>query len=144
MKWAQLSSSLSILLHCPTLRLGWKVTDLFQSCGHCWVFQICWHIEWSTFTASSFRCLNSSPGILSPPLAFKVHVYVKFHTLAHSTGFAKHIMLCVYHHSIRQNSFIVHIHSFLAQISIPLCLSWGLQFGSDISLLEYPSFNFGN
>ena len=30
----------------------WKV---FQSCGHCWVFQICWHIECSTFTASSFR-----------------------------------------------------------------------------------------
>ena len=28
-------------------------TDLFQSCGHCWVFQICWHIECSTFTASS-------------------------------------------------------------------------------------------
>ena len=28
-------------------------TDLFQSCGHCWAFQICWHIEWSTFTASS-------------------------------------------------------------------------------------------
>ena len=27
--------------------------DLFQSCGHCWVFQICWHIECSTFTASS-------------------------------------------------------------------------------------------
>ena len=21
-------------------------TDLFQSCGHCCVFQICWHIEW--------------------------------------------------------------------------------------------------
>ena len=30
-------------------------TDLFQSCGHCLVFQICWHIECSTFTASSFR-----------------------------------------------------------------------------------------
>ena len=28
-------------------------TDLFQSCGHCWVFQICWHIECSTFTPSS-------------------------------------------------------------------------------------------
>ena len=27
-------------------------TDLFQSSGHCWVFQICWHIECSTFTAS--------------------------------------------------------------------------------------------
>ena len=44
-------------------------TDLFQSCGHCWVFQICWHIECRTFTASSFRIWNSSTGILSPPLA---------------------------------------------------------------------------
>ena len=34
-------------------------TALFQSCGHCWVFQICWHIECSTFTASSFRIWNS-------------------------------------------------------------------------------------
>ena len=34
--------------------IGMK-TDLFQSCGHCGVFQICWHIECSTFTASSFR-----------------------------------------------------------------------------------------
>ena len=33
-------------------------TDLFQSCGPCWVFQICWHIECSTFTASSFRYLS--------------------------------------------------------------------------------------
>ena len=31
------------------------ITDLFQLCGHCWVFQMCWHIECSTFTASSFR-----------------------------------------------------------------------------------------
>ena len=29
--------------------------DLFQSCGHCQVSQICWHIECSTLTASSFR-----------------------------------------------------------------------------------------
>ena len=42
-------------------------TDLFQSCGHCWVFQICWHIECSTFKAPSFRIWNSSPGISSPP-----------------------------------------------------------------------------
>ena len=40
-------------------------TALFQSCGHCWVFQICWHTECSTFTASSFRIWNSSPGIPS-------------------------------------------------------------------------------
>ena len=47
-------------------------TDLFQSCGHCWVFQICWHIEYSTFTASSIRIWNSSIGIPSPPLALFV------------------------------------------------------------------------
>ena len=35
-------------------------TDLFQSCSHCWIFQICWHIERSTFTALSFRIWNSS------------------------------------------------------------------------------------
>ena len=33
------------------LWIGMK-SDVFQSCGHCWVFQICWHIECSTFTAS--------------------------------------------------------------------------------------------
>ena len=33
-------------------------TDLFQIRGCCWVFQICWHIECSTFPASSFRMEN--------------------------------------------------------------------------------------
>ena len=31
----------------PFLGTGMK-TDFFQSCGHCWVFQICWHSECST------------------------------------------------------------------------------------------------
>ena len=44
-------------------------TVLFQSCDHCWVFQICWHIGCSTFTASSFKIWNSSTGVPSPPLA---------------------------------------------------------------------------
>ena len=44
-------------------------SELFQPCGHCWVFHIFWHIECSTFTASSFRILNSSARIPSPPLA---------------------------------------------------------------------------
>jgi len=51
----------------PFLGTG-LITDLFQSCDHCWVFQICWHIEYSTFTTSSFRIWNSSIGIPSPPL----------------------------------------------------------------------------
>ena len=59
-------------------------TDLFQSCGHCWVFQIGWHIECSTFTASSYRIWNSSTGIPSPPLALFVVVLSKAHLTSHS------------------------------------------------------------
>ena len=59
-------------------------TDLFQSCGHCWVFQICWHIECSTFTASSFKIWTSSTGIPSPPLALFVVMLPKAHLTFHS------------------------------------------------------------
>ena len=59
-------------------------TDLFQSCGHCWVFQICWHIECSTFTVSSFRTWNSSTGIPLPPLALFVVMLSKAHLTSHS------------------------------------------------------------
>ena len=63
--------------------IGMK-TDLFQSCGHCWVFQICWHIECSIFIASSFRILNSSTGISSPPLALFKVMLPKAHLISHS------------------------------------------------------------
>ena len=59
-------------------------TDSFQSCGHCWVFQICWHIESSTFTASSFRIWNSSTGIPSLPLALFVVMLPKSLLTSHS------------------------------------------------------------
>ena len=59
-------------------------TDLFQSWGHCWVFQICWHIECSTFTASSFRIWNSSTGIPSPPWALFIVMLPKAHLTSHS------------------------------------------------------------
>ena len=59
-------------------------TDLFQSRGHCWVFQIFWHIECSTFTASSFRIWTSSTGIPSPPLALFVVMLSKAHLTSHS------------------------------------------------------------
>ena len=68
--------------------IGMK-TDLLQSCGHCWVFQICWHIECSTFIASSFRIWNSSTGIPSPPLAFFVVMLLRptwLQTLGSRTG----------------------------------------------------------
>ena len=47
-------------------------TGLFQSCSHCWFFQISWHIACGTFTASSFRIWNSSARIPSTPPALLV------------------------------------------------------------------------
>ena len=62
----------------------WNENWHFQSCGPCWVFQICWHIECSTFTASSFRIWNSSTGMPSPPLAFFIVIPPKAHLTSHS------------------------------------------------------------
>ena len=67
----------------PFFGIGMK-TDLFQSCSHCWVFQIFWHIECSTFTALSFRIWNSSIEIPSPPLALFVVMLPKAHLTLHS------------------------------------------------------------
>ena len=69
----------------PFLGTGTKA-DLFQSCGHCWVFQICWHVECSTLTASSFRILNSSAGILSPSLALFLVMLHKAHMTSYSAS----------------------------------------------------------
>ena len=57
-----------VSLALPFLGIEMK-TDLSQSCGHCWVFQICWHIGSSTFIASFFIAWNSSTENPSPPLA---------------------------------------------------------------------------
>ena len=67
----------------PFFGIGMKI-DLLQSCGHCWVFQICWHIKCSTFTASSFRIWNSSTGIPSHPLALFIVMLSKAHLTSHS------------------------------------------------------------
>ena len=76
-------SSFEHSLALPFLGTGMK-TDLFQSCGHCWVFQIYWHLECNTFRASSFRIWNSSTGIPSPPLALFVVMLPKAHLTSHS------------------------------------------------------------
>ena len=83
---SQLCGSLNILWHClslPFFGIGMK-TDLFQSCNHCWVFQICWHIECSTFTASSFRIWNISAGIPPFPLALFVVMIPKAYLTSYS------------------------------------------------------------
>ena len=63
--------------------IGMK-TDFFQSCGHCLVFQICWHIECSTFRASSFRIWNISTEIPSPSLALFIVILPQAHLTSHS------------------------------------------------------------
>ena len=67
----------------PSFAIGMK-TDLFQSCGHCWIFQIYWHTECSTLTASSFRIWNSSAGIPSPSLALFIAMLPKAPLTSHS------------------------------------------------------------
>ena len=62
----------------------WNENWPFPVCGHCWVFQISWHIECSTFTASSFRIWKSSTGIPSHPLALLVMMPPKGHLTLHS------------------------------------------------------------
>ena len=78
-RWVQLCGSLSILWHCLSLGLEWKLTF-----SPCWVFQICWHVEYSTFTASSFKIWNRLAGIPSPPLALFEVILPKAHLTSHS------------------------------------------------------------
>ena len=86
-------------------------TDLFQSCDHYWVFQICWHIECSTFTASSFRIWNSSTGIPSPPLDLFVKMLPKAHLTSHSRMFG-------YRRMITPSCLSVSLISFLYSSSV--------------------------
>ena len=66
---------------------------LFLNLKHCISFAkhqnesatgISWHIECSTFTASSFKIWNSSTGIPSTPLALYVVMLSKAHLTSHS------------------------------------------------------------
>ena len=77
----QLWGSLNILWHRLSLGLKWKL--IFPVCGHFWVFQFCWHLEFRTLTALSFRIWNNSSGILSPPLALLVVMLPKAHLTLH-------------------------------------------------------------
>ena len=75
-------TSMSILWHCLSLGLEWKLISSSPVASA--VFQICWHIECSTLTALTFGILNSSAGILSPPLAVFVVMFPKAHLTSHS------------------------------------------------------------
>ena len=137
-------------------------TDLFQSCGHCWVFQICWQIECSTFTASSFRIWNSSTGILSPPLTLFIVMLPKAHLTSHSRmSFSRWVFtpswLCGSWRSVLCSSSVYSYHLFLISSasvrSIPFLsfitpiLSWNVPLVSLIFLkrsLVFPILLFSS
>ena len=76
---------------------NWSFSVLWQP----WMFQICWHIECSTFTPSSFRIWNSSAGIPSPPLALFIVMLPKAHLTSQSSIFGSRwviTLLCLFHH----------------------------------------------
>ena len=135
--------------------IGMK-TDLFQFCGHCWVFQTCWHIECSTLTASSFRIWNSSAGIPSPLLALFIVMLPKAHLTLHSrlSGFRWVTTPSWLSRSLRHflySSSVYSCHLFLISSALLgpchfcplLCsnvhemFSWYLQFSWSYNLLYF-------
>ena len=100
--------------------IGMK-TYLFHSCSHCWAFQICWHIECSTFAASSFRILNYLTGIPSPPLALFVVMLSKTHLTSDSRMSGSRWMITPSWLSGSLRSFLYSFFVFLPPINL-FCL----------------------
>ena len=67
-----------------TLLWDWNESWLFPVLWPLLRFPKLWHIECSTLTPSSLRILNSSAGILSPPLALFLVMLPKVHLTSHS------------------------------------------------------------
>ena len=145
----------------PFFEIGMK-TDLFQSCGYCWVFQICWLIEWSIFTASSFRIWNSSNGIPSPPLALFIMMLPKAPLTSHSRMSGSRWVITPWWlseswRSFLYNSSVYSYHLFLISSasvrSIPflsfilLIFEWNVPLASLIFLkrsLDFPTLLFSS
>ena len=96
----------------PFFGIGMK-TDLFQSCGHSWVFHICWHTECNTLTASSLRIWISSAGIPSPPLALFLVIFPEAHLTSHSTLSGSRWVITLLWLSGSLKSFLVFFYIFL-------------------------------
>ena len=143
--WAWLYNSLNIFG--VAFLLDWMKADFLQSCGHSWVFQICWHIECSTLTASSFRIWNNLAGIPSAQLAFFVVILPKAHLTSQSrvSGSRWVITPSWLSGSLRLSMYSCHVFLIFLLLLGPyhfcplLCpslhkmFSWSLQFSWDLS-----------
>ena len=123
----------------------WYESRPFQSSGHCSFFQICWYIECSTFTASSFRTWNSSAEIPSPLLALFIVMLLKPNLTSHSRTSGSRFVITPWWLSGSWRSFldssVYSCYSFLISSAsvrfIPfvlfcahLCMKCSLQFSS--------------
>ena len=101
----------------PFFGIGMK-TELCQFCGHSWDFQICWHIECSTFTASSFRIWNSSTGIPSLPLSLFIVMLPKAHLNSHSRMSDSRWVIHHCDYLGREDFFVLFFSVFLPPLNI--------------------------
>ena len=99
--------------------IGMK-TDCFHVCDHCWVFQICWHIECSTLTAASFRIWNSSAGIPVLSLALFVAMLPKSIWL-HTPGY---LALGEWPHHLWKTYYVVSFFIFLYGLCFKVYFVW--------------------
>ena len=67
----------------PFFEIGMKI-DLFQSCGHCWVFQICWHIKCSTLMHYLLGFEIAQLNSITSTVALFVVMLPKAHLTSHS------------------------------------------------------------
>ena len=80
-------------------------------------FQVCWHIECSTVTTSSFRIWNSSTGIPSPPLALSIEMLPEAHLTSHSRVSGSRWVMA--HSFIELDKAVVH-HTCLTGLYVEL------------------------
>ena len=127
---------------CSSLRLEWKLT--FSSpVDNSWVFQIHWHIEYSTLmVSSSFRILNNSAGILSPALPSFLVMLPKAHLHSRMSDSRWVTTLSWYSGSLSPflySSSVYSCHLFLVSArSLPFlsfpCLAWNAPLLSSVFL----------
>ena len=137
LNWTELEHSLAL----PFFGI-WMKTDIFQSCGHCWVFQIGWHIECSTLTVSSFRIWNSSTGIPLPPLSLSIVMLSKAHLTSHSRMSGQGATHYLDKFSNRPSpvscpQWVQRVWLFLSLVNSCPCSPWSLSSPVDIPSLTF-------
>ena len=61
-------------------------TDLFQSCGHCWVFQICWHIESFCFSLLLYKTKKIDLSLPSKAVSEWLHFHFSLSCIGEENG----------------------------------------------------------